>query len=224
MAANSVRCPRDRGESVKGGLPPPVHKKVMTNRNSPPRAAGAQGSFDCRREAPGGSGAGAQFLPTRQPELVQRCAPAPGPLDPDAGPHREDCPEVGVPLPARHRAGRGAALSCLCATLCRRRLAMREKTDGSELRSLPTFSGECVKGGILPFHKTVTTNRNSPKRAEGAQGSFDSGAKRRAVRERGLNSFPLNNPNWSSDVPPLPNRSTRFTCRVPSRRRRSCQR
>ena len=53
MAANSVRCPRDRGESVKGGLPPPFHKSTMTNRNSPPRAAGAQGSFDCRREAPG---------------------------------------------------------------------------------------------------------------------------------------------------------------------------
>ena len=26
MAANSVRCPRDRGESVNGGLPPPFHK------------------------------------------------------------------------------------------------------------------------------------------------------------------------------------------------------
>ena len=160
--------------------------------------------FRFRREAPGGSGAGAQFLPTQQPELVKRYAPAPEPLDPGAD--------------------RRSAFPCLCATLCRRRLAMREKTDGSELRSLPTFSGECVKGGILPFHKTVTTNRNSPKRAEGAQGSFDSGAKRRAVRERGLNSFPLNNPNWSSDVPPLPNRSTRFTCRVPSRRHRSCRR
>ena len=32
------------------------------------------------------------------------------------------------------------------------------------------------------------TNRNSPPRAEGAQGSFDSGAKRRAVPGRGLNS------------------------------------
>ena len=57
MAANSVRCLRDRGESVKGG--PPFHKSTMTNRNSPPRAAGAQGSFDCRREAPGGPGMGA---------------------------------------------------------------------------------------------------------------------------------------------------------------------
>ena len=40
MAANSVRCPRDRGESVKGGLPPPFHKKVTTHRNLPPRARG----------------------------------------------------------------------------------------------------------------------------------------------------------------------------------------
>ena len=67
-------------------------------------------------------------------------------------------------------------------------LPSAKKTDGSELCSLPAFSGECVKGGILPFHKKVTTNRNSPKRAEGAQGSFDSGAKRRAVPGRGLNS------------------------------------
>ena len=48
-----------------------------------------------------------------------------------------------------------------------------ENTDGSELRSLPARSGESVKGGILPFHKNVTTNRNSPPRAEGGQGSFD---------------------------------------------------
>ena len=49
MAANFVRCPRDRGESVNGGLPPPVHKKVTTNRNSPQCCAcGAQGSFDSR--------------------------------------------------------------------------------------------------------------------------------------------------------------------------------
>ena len=59
MAANFVRCQRDRGESVKGGLPPPFHESTMTNRNSPPRAEGAQGSFDCRREAPGGPGMGA---------------------------------------------------------------------------------------------------------------------------------------------------------------------
>ncbi len=43
--------------------------------------------------------------------------------------------------PARRQgpagAGRRAALSCLRATLCGRRLAKREKIDGSELRSLP---------------------------------------------------------------------------------------
>ena len=61
MAANSVRCPQVRGESVKGGLSPPFHKKVTTNRNSPPRAAGAQGSFDCRRAAPGASRGGRSY-------------------------------------------------------------------------------------------------------------------------------------------------------------------
>ena len=45
MAANSVRCRRDRGESVKGGHPP-FHKKTTRIRNSPPRAGGAQGSSE----------------------------------------------------------------------------------------------------------------------------------------------------------------------------------
>ena len=47
MAANYVRCPRDRGESVKGGHPP-FHKKTTPNRNSPKRAEGVQGSCDSR--------------------------------------------------------------------------------------------------------------------------------------------------------------------------------
>ena len=120
-------------------------------------------------------------------------------------------PEGGVVLPTRHLVW--AAVS-----------QARKKLTAANFVRCRRDRGESVKGGHPPFHKSTTTNRNSPKRAEGAQGSFDSGAKRRAVRERGLNSFPLNNPNWSSDVPPLPNRSTRFTCRVPSRRRRSCRR
>ena len=49
MAANFVRCPRDRGESVEGGLPPPFRKKETTNRNSPPRAARAS-EFRCPSE------------------------------------------------------------------------------------------------------------------------------------------------------------------------------
>ena len=59
---------------------------------------------------------------------------------------RRTTPELGV-LPAARlrravpaptgRTGRGAALSCLCATLCERRLAERAKNNGSELCSLP---------------------------------------------------------------------------------------
>ena len=108
-AANSVRCRRDRGESVKGGLPPPVHKKVMTNRNSPKRAEGAQGSFDCRREAPGGSGAGAQFLPTQNPNWSSHMPPLPdrSTLVPTGGRRSLACASpcregVGVALPTRH--------------------------------------------------------------------------------------------------------------------------
>ena len=82
MAANSVRCPRDRGESVKGGNPP-CHKSTMTNRNSPPRAAGAQGSFDCRREAPGGPRTGPQLQPELRPKAIPDHGPVRGSLDPD---------------------------------------------------------------------------------------------------------------------------------------------
>ena len=80
MAANSVRCLRDRGESVKGG--PPFHKSTMTNRNSPPRAAGAQGSFDCRREAPGGPRTGPQLQAELRPKAIPDQGPVRGPLDP----------------------------------------------------------------------------------------------------------------------------------------------
>ena len=108
MAANFVRCLRDRGESVKGGLPPPFHipergesraqtpererlgsglpeaqalltrQSTMTNRNSPPRTAGAQGSFDCRRETPGGPRTGPQLQAGLRPKAI-----------PDQGPVRE---------------------------------------------------------------------------------------------------------------------------------------
>ena len=164
-------------------------------------------------------GCGGSIPSHSKPELVQPYAPAPGPLDPGAD-RRSAFPclrvavpgGVGVVLPTRHLVW--AAVS-----------HARKKLTAANFVRCRRDRGESVKGGLPPpFHKSTTTNRNSPKRAEGAQGSFDSGAKRRAVRERGLNSFPLNNPLWSSDVPPLPNRSTRFTCRVPSRRRRSCRR
>ena len=81
MAANSVRCPRDRGESVKGGLPSPFHKKVTTNRNSPKRAEGARGSFDSRREAPGGCRTGSDPNQNEGPEATSGQDPVRGPLD-----------------------------------------------------------------------------------------------------------------------------------------------
>ena len=187
---------------MKGGILP-FHKTVTTNRNSPKRAAGAQGSFDCRREAPGVPGAGAQFLPTQDPNWSSDVPPLPDRSTLLSGGRgaalalawggtssarvsRSRAMPVWRPA-LRCRAplcsgtpsgpggsGRRPAFPCLRATVCGRRLATREKNNGSELRSLPAFSGECVKGGILPFHKTVTTNRNSPKRAEGARGSCDS--------------------------------------------------
>ena len=57
-ATGSELCslPSISGESVKGGYP--LSPSTMTNRNLPPRACGAQGSFDFRREAPGGSWTG----------------------------------------------------------------------------------------------------------------------------------------------------------------------
>ena len=116
MAPSGDRSTLNRGESVKGGNLP-FHKSTMTNRHSPPRAEGAQGSFDCRREAPGGPRTGSQ--------LQQKY---------DRKPFR----------------------------------IMAPSGDRSTLNR-----GESVKGGNLPFHKSTMTNRHSPPRAEGAQGSFD---------------------------------------------------
>ncbi len=68
------------------------------------------------------------------------------------------------------------------------------------------FGGMCERGDS-PLSQLVTTNRNSPKCASGARGSFDCGAKRRAVRKGGS---PPTRPHLvslpGSDAP-LPNRS-----------------
>ena len=67
------------------------------------------------------------------------------------------------------------------------------------------FGGMCERGDS-PLSQLVTTNRNSPKCASGARGSFDCGAKRRAVRKGGS---PPTRPHLvslpGSDAP-LPNR------------------
>ena len=78
----------------------PFHKKVTTHRDSPPRAAGAQGSCDARREAPGGSGGGLISLPLDHPNQSSHVPPS--------RTARPWCrPEVGVPLPARHQRYQG---------------------------------------------------------------------------------------------------------------------
>ena len=161
---------------MKGGPPPPFHKKVTTNRNSPPRAAGAQGSFDSRREAPGGSGGGLNALPLDHPNQSSDVPPR---------------SETGAP--SGPRASRVVAY-------CR----VRKKQMAANSVRCQASSGESVKGGILPFHKSTMTNRNSPPRAAGAQGSFDSRREAPGGSGGGLNALPLDHPNQSSDVPPGP--------------------
>ena len=132
MAANSVRCPRDRGESVKGGLPPPFHKKVMTNRNSPKRAEGAQGSFDCRREAPGGPRTGPQLQPELRPKAIPDHGPVRGPLRTWRGAASSARVSRSRAMPVWR-----PALQAVPALYAWWRTAEREKNNGSELRSLP---------------------------------------------------------------------------------------
>ena len=70
----SGSLPAISGESVKGGNP--LSQSITTNRNSPPR--GAQGSCDCRREAPGGPKGGSPAIhaddtpPTKPSPLPDR--------------------------------------------------------------------------------------------------------------------------------------------------------
>ena len=127
----------------------------MTNRNSPPRAAGAQGSFDCRREAPGGLRMGPQLQAELRPKAIPDQGPVRGPLDPDCR------PEVGVPLPASRRSeqpltARGAARRCAdrrSAFPCQRPVkasdeALHEKENKWQrtLFAARVFGGKCERG------------------------------------------------------------------------------
>ena len=75
-----VRCPPDRGESVKGGLAPRSQKETR-NRNSPPRAAGAQGSFDSQARSAWRFGRGAQSFNEHTSHRVPDQRPPSEPLD-----------------------------------------------------------------------------------------------------------------------------------------------
>ncbi len=84
MAANFVRCLRDRGESVKGGHPP-FHNKKTPNRNSPPRALARKGVSvrGAKRRAVGERGAS-----HRSQRRCLRTAPGGAPRSPTACPLR----------------------------------------------------------------------------------------------------------------------------------------
>ena len=156
MAADSVRCPRDRGESVKGGHPR-FHKSTTTNRNLPLPAGGGQGSFDSRarsgwesgaptptppapgspcgsrrtsegrREAPGGPRTGPQLQPEPRPNAT-----------PDQGPVRR--PLDLVPT-------RGPAFPGQRAICCWRRLAERAKNRWQRTPfAARVFGGMCERG------------------------------------------------------------------------------
>ena len=134
-----------------------------SGRHSPPEAGGREGPrvglwFASRQ----GSASSAQFSRSRA------CRAPPGGLPRGrrslacgqhcrfGGPHREHWRRFFA-----------------TGVLWRRYAAEREKRTGSELCSLPSISGESVKGGY-PLSQSVMTNRNLPPRADGAQGSFDS--------------------------------------------------
>ncbi len=160
---------------MNGGLPP-VHKSTTTNRNSPPRAAGGQGSFDSRARSGWESGS-----PTPTP-------PAPGsPCDS----RRTSGPLGGFGLMApfgNHMTGSREG--------GRRDYRASNKLMAANSVRCPRGRGESVKGGPPPpFHKKATTNRNSPPRTESSRKAHSNqrdaagvpicGAKRRAVRKRG---------------------------------------
>ena len=99
-------------------------------------------------------------------------------------------PEGGVVLPTRHLGW--AAVS-----------QARKKQWQRTLFAARVFGGMCERGDS----PLSPTNRNSPPRAEGAQGSFDSGAKRRAVRGWGPTGPNLRDLDLLGEVPPSPDRS-----------------
>ena len=195
MAANSVRCPRDRGESVKGGTAPLSPSEREARRRATHLGGYPHGHHDAparERRPPVGtaprSGASGAVL-IEQGARHSRRYGAPS--------------SAGFALP--RDAGRRPALQACTPPGVGGAWPTAQKTDGSELRSLPAFSGECVKGGILPFHKKVTTHRNLPPRAEGAQGSFDARRVAPGGSEGGFTFKQTNNEHLRESTPPFRN-------------------
>ena len=199
MAANRRFAADDFGGKCERGLPP-FTKTVTTNRNSPPRAEGAQGSFDSRREAPGGSEGGLTSKHTYDEPPARIRRPPSGPLDLrrsafQAVPALFLGQQDAVSRPSRER-----------AAYCRARGKNKWQRTGG---SLPAISGESVKGGYPLSQKQqrrIGTRRRAPPAAR--KGVSIPGAKRRAVRKGGSppNTPTTNHPPESGA--PLPDRST----------------
>ena len=151
-----VSAPRHYAERRAGTGTP------TSGRHSPPQAGGREGprvgGWFASRQGPASSAQVSRSRACRAPpgELPGgRRSLACGQHCRSGGPHREHWRR-----------------SFATGVLWRRYAAEREKRTGSELRSLPSISGESVKGGY-PLSQSIMTNRNLPPRACGAQGSFD---------------------------------------------------
>ena len=113
----------------------------------------------------------------------------------------------GFRAPARCRSETGAPSGPRASAVLRALKTNGERTPFAAR----DFGGKCERG----FHKTVMTNRNSPPRAEGAQGSFDC-RRRRADPGRGPNSKQNYDPKLFRIMAPSGDRSTLIAGRRPA--------
>ena len=152
--------PAISGESVKAGYP--LSQSTTTNRNSPKRAPAREGVAIARREAPGGSEGGLTPKHTHDEPQARIRRPPSGPLDlvPTGGRRSKPSPRFFSVGSTRFRGplGKGA----YCRPRKKQMAANRRFAAGD-------FGGKCERG-LPPFTKTVTTNRNSPKRAPARDG------------------------------------------------------
>ena len=154
-----VRCPRDRGESVKGGTP------LSQNSYSPSELAAVRRrrtrEFRSPTRSVGRTLDGARTNQDGRSTTRSTQWPPPG------------FQAVPALLLSRRCAFR-RPVGQRCRSEGRAAFPERAKNNGSEpMVRCPRDRGESVKGGTPPFTKTTTPDRNSPKRAIGARGSFD---------------------------------------------------
>ena len=193
---------------MKGGLAPLSHNGNDQSELAEARAS-ARGSFDCRRGAPGSSGGGLNSLLRDHPNQSS-----------DVPPSRTARPELpSVPgqasasltAPKKWRRTSGSPPACpggMCErgarppfTKWKRPIGTRRsaRQRAREFRLPARSAGRFGRGGSIPSDSTIRTH---PTMCPPFRNARPLGAERRAVREGGLNSLRLDNPNSSNDVPP----------------------